>query len=82
MKVDLEVPWFSFEEDIRGVLEKGRLADIAVLSDDYFALLTDLEAGFDAKRAKLLDADRTELDIEIEVLRDRMKRDGIMVQDS
>ncbi|GII95994.1 amidohydrolase [Sinosporangium siamense] len=28
--------WFSFEEDERGRLEPGMLADIAVLSDDYF----------------------------------------------
>jgi predicted amidohydrolase YtcJ len=28
--------WFSFEERSRGTLEPGRLADLAVLSDDYF----------------------------------------------
>lgn len=33
-----EAPWFSFEEDERGVLEPGRLADIAVLSEDYFSV--------------------------------------------
>ncbi|MGH9051669.1 MAG: amidohydrolase, partial [Acidimicrobiia bacterium] len=28
--------WFSFEETSRGTLEPGKLADLAVLSDDYF----------------------------------------------
>lgn len=27
--------WFSFDEDVRGSLEAGKLADLAVLSDDY-----------------------------------------------
>ncbi|MCC7107134.1 MAG: amidohydrolase family protein, partial [Chloroflexi bacterium] len=27
--------WFSFEERSRGALEPGRLADLAVLTDDY-----------------------------------------------
>lgn len=49
---------------------------------DYFALLDDLEGSFDAKREKLLLADRDDLDIEIEVLRDRLKRDGLLVQDT
>jgi hypothetical protein len=30
--------WFSFEEDTLGSLEPGKLADLAVLSDDYFAV--------------------------------------------
>ncbi|WP_371153187.1 5-bromo-4-chloroindolyl phosphate hydrolysis family protein [Jannaschia sp. 2305UL9-9] len=44
---------------------------------DYFALLDDLEQGMDTKRATLLVSDRTDLDVEIEVLRDRLKRDGL-----
>ncbi len=44
---------------------------------DYFRLLDDLEAGFDAKRETLLISDRTDLDVEIEVLRDRLKADGL-----
>lgn len=44
---------------------------------DYFALLDDLERGMDAKRETLLVSDRTDLDVEIEVLRDRLKRDGL-----
>jgi hypothetical protein len=45
--------------------------------DRYFALLTDLEENFNAKTRKLLDNDATQLDVEIEVLRDRLKREGI-----
>jgi predicted amidohydrolase YtcJ len=30
--------WFSFDEDVRGSLEPGKLADLAVLSDDYFGV--------------------------------------------
>ena len=48
---------------------------------DYLALLDDLERGMDAKRETLLITDRTDLDVEIEVLRDRLKRDGLPVRD-
>ena len=48
---------------------------------DYLALLDDLERGFDAKRETLLVADRTDLDVEIEVLRDRLKADGLPTGD-
>jgi predicted amidohydrolase YtcJ len=34
--------WFSFDDDVRGSLEVGKLADLAVLSDDY--LTVPLEA--------------------------------------
>ena len=30
--------WFSFDEDKRGSLEVGKLADLAVLSDDYLTV--------------------------------------------
>lgn len=48
---------------------------------DYDALLSDLEASFEAKREKLLLSDRSDFDIEIEVLRDRLKRDGLLIRD-
>ena len=48
---------------------------------EYFALLDDLERGMEAKRETLLITDRTDLDVEIEVLRDRLKRDGLPVRD-
>ncbi|PTQ75518.1 5-bromo-4-chloroindolyl phosphate hydrolysis family protein [Celeribacter persicus] len=45
--------------------------------DDWFALLDDLEANFDARHKALLLDDKTDLDIEIEVLRDRLAREGV-----
>ncbi|PTX54147.1 5-bromo-4-chloroindolyl phosphate hydrolysis protein [Litoreibacter ponti] len=44
---------------------------------DYTALLDDLEANFTAKNQALLTDNRTDLDIEIDVLRDRLQREGI-----
>src|SRR5439155_6200756 len=37
--------WFSFEEDSRGVLAPGWLADLAVLSRDYFSVPEDKIPG-------------------------------------
>ena len=48
---------------------------------DYFNLLDDLERGIEAKRETLLISDRTDLDVEIEVLRDRLKADGLPTGD-
>jgi len=44
---------------------------------DYETLLTDLETSFTAHRETLLLDDRSDLDIEIEVLRDRLKQEGV-----
>ncbi|RMF39195.1 MAG: hypothetical protein D6754_05975 [Alphaproteobacteria bacterium] len=44
---------------------------------DYEALLDDLEESFTAHRALLMQDDRSELDVEIEVLRKRLKQEGI-----
>ena len=44
---------------------------------DYEALLTDLETSFTAHREVLLLDDRSDLDIEIQVLRDRLKQEGV-----
>lgn len=44
---------------------------------DYVALLTDLEQSFAAQRETLLLDDRSDLDVEIEVLRDRLKQEGV-----
>ncbi|PTW50208.1 5-bromo-4-chloroindolyl phosphate hydrolysis family protein [Rhodovulum kholense] len=44
---------------------------------DYEALLGDLEDNFAARTRALIQDDRTDLDVEIEVLRDRLQREGI-----
>ena len=33
--------WFAFDDDVRGSLEAGKLADLAVLSDDYLTVPLD-----------------------------------------
>lgn len=44
---------------------------------DYEALLDDLETSFAQKTEKLLLDDKSTLDVEIEVLRDRLAREGV-----
>ena len=44
---------------------------------EYEALLVDLEQNFAARTEKLLEGDRTDMDIEIKVLRDRLQREGV-----
>lgn len=48
---------------------------------EYEALLDDLESRFALRREALLADDRTELDIEIEVLRERLEREGLRASD-
>lgn len=57
----------------------GRTRD-AKAKDDYLALLDDLEQGFADRTAKMLLDDRSDLDVEIEVLRDRLAREGVKQQ--
>ncbi|MDD7970382.1 5-bromo-4-chloroindolyl phosphate hydrolysis family protein [Roseinatronobacter alkalisoli] len=44
---------------------------------EYEALLDDLENRFSLRREALLESDRTDLEIEIEVLRERLEREGL-----
>ncbi|UWQ31206.1 5-bromo-4-chloroindolyl phosphate hydrolysis family protein [Leisingera sp. M527] len=44
---------------------------------DYLALLDDLEQNFAARTRKMLVEDRADLSIEIDVLRDRLQREGV-----
>ncbi len=44
---------------------------------DYVALLDDLEQNFMLRTETLRDSDRQELDIEIDVLRERLEREGV-----
>ncbi|GGH29632.1 5-bromo-4-chloroindolyl phosphate hydrolysis protein [Cribrihabitans marinus] len=45
--------------------------------EDYTALLDDLEQNFAARTRKMLLDDRSDLTVEIEVLRDRLQREGV-----
>ncbi|MEM9783468.1 MAG: 5-bromo-4-chloroindolyl phosphate hydrolysis family protein, partial [Pseudomonadota bacterium] len=45
------------------------------LRDDYVTLITELEQSFQRGRNAMLGEDRTDLEIEIEVLRDRLGRE-------
>lgn len=49
---------------------------------DYEALLDDLERNFAARTQTLLLDDKTDLDVEIEVLRERLQRDGVRVENA
>lgn len=48
--------------------------------DKYLSLLTDLEQNFTAKTRALMADNTTDLDIEIEVLRDRLEREGVHLE--
>lgn len=48
---------------------------------DFEALLDDLEKGFGALNVRLLENDRTGLDVEIGVLRERLKREGLTLDE-
>lgn len=64
------------EEATRKYAEnRERLADPA-LRGEYLALLTDLEGSFGRGREALLMDDRTDLEVEIEVLRERLGQEG------
>jgi len=49
---------------------------------DYEALLTDLDDNFAARTQKLIADDRSDLTVEIEVLRDRLQREGVRAPDN
>lgn len=48
---------------------------------DYETLLDDLEANFAAKTKQFLKDDRSDLDVEIEVLRERLAREGVRTEE-
>ena len=45
--------------------------------EDFIALLGDLEENFAARTRRMLTDDRSDLSVEIEVLRDRLQREGV-----
>ena len=53
-----------------------RTRDVSARTD-FEALLTDLETNFAARTQKMLEGSRTDMDIEIKVLRDRLAREGV-----
>lgn len=57
----------------------GRTAD-AEARDQFEALLTDLEQNFAARTEAMIEGDRSDMDIEIKVLRDRLHRDGVTTE--
>ena len=48
--------------------------------DDYLALLDDLDQNFAARTAKSLLDDRSDLNVEIDVLRARLSREGVRLE--
>jgi hypothetical protein len=48
---------------------------------DYFALLDDLDKNFAARNQKSLLDDRSDLTVEIDVLRERLSREGVRLED-
>jgi len=56
----------------------GRDRDPAVRAD-YVTLLDDLETNFSARTQKMLLSDRSDLDVEIDVLRERLTRDSLTI---
>ncbi|MEM9812774.1 MAG: 5-bromo-4-chloroindolyl phosphate hydrolysis family protein [Pseudomonadota bacterium] len=64
---DATVKYAGLSTELRGGPARG----------EYLALLTDLEASFATHREVLLADDKTDLDIEIEVLRERLKQEGL-----
>lgn len=47
---------------------------------DFTALLDDLEENFTAKTGEMMNNNRTDLNIEIDVLRDRLRREGVTLE--
>lgn len=59
------------------IYSRNRNADVRA---KYEALLSDLETSFTNHRDELLLEDRSDLDVEIEVLRERLQREGVLAR--
>jgi hypothetical protein len=57
----------------------GRSRD-AEARAQYEALIGDLETSFASHRVALLEDNRSDLDVEIEVLRERLQQDGLIAR--
>lgn len=62
---------------LRGARDATRKFADLYTRTEYEALLTDLETSFRHHRDDLLKDDRSALDVEIEVLRERLQREGV-----
>ena len=58
----------------------ARKNDNAMTSYNPFRMMDDLERSFRQKQDVLLIEDRTDLDVEIEVLRDRLQQEGLVAR--
>ena len=63
------------EDATRKYAENHERLNDPKLREDYLALLTDLEAGFQRGKDSLLVDDRADLEVEIEVLRERLDQE-------
>ncbi|MEM6662858.1 MAG: 5-bromo-4-chloroindolyl phosphate hydrolysis family protein [Pseudomonadota bacterium] len=64
------------EDATRKYAENHERLNEPKIRDDYLALLKDLEASFTRGKDTLLLDDKTDLEVEIEVLRDRLGQEG------
>ncbi len=61
-------------------VERGQ-AHIQSTFNNTIVTLTDLEGNFAARTRSLIEGGRTDFDIEMQVLRDRLAREGVRPQD-
>ncbi|MEM6489746.1 MAG: 5-bromo-4-chloroindolyl phosphate hydrolysis family protein, partial [Pseudomonadota bacterium] len=71
----LSVHLVGAHEATRKYAENHAEIDDPTLRADFLALITELEESFQRGRDKLLSEERTDLEIEIEVLRERLSRE-------
>ena len=64
------------DDATRKYAENHERLDDPKIRQDYLSLLTDLEASFKRGKDSLLLDDKTDLEVEIEVLRDRLGQEG------
>ncbi|MXU65404.1 5-bromo-4-chloroindolyl phosphate hydrolysis family protein [Oceanomicrobium pacificus] len=76
----LSVYLLGLRDSTRKFADVYRNSHDAEARRDFEALLSDLEETVQSQRSALLVEDRTELDIEIEVLRERLQAEGVVAR--
>ncbi|MEM7178528.1 MAG: 5-bromo-4-chloroindolyl phosphate hydrolysis family protein, partial [Pseudomonadota bacterium] len=66
----------SAEDATRKYVDNHARLNDPKLREDYIAMIGELEASFGRGREMLLHDDRTDLEVEIEVLRERLGQEG------